>query len=923
MMHLVALAASLGAGVGSGDSGLNLEGVRFAVHDLRCEYLVNPLGIDVLTPRLSWKLRSSDPGARGLNQSAYRILVASSEEHLHADNGDLWDSGVVSSSQSVHVPYVGVSLPSRSQCVWKVQVWDEHGAESAWSETACWSMGILDPSEWEADWIGLDGTEEQQEHTRLPARMLRRDFRVDAPLTRATAYVCGLGFFDLHLNGTKVGDHLMDPGLTEYRKRLLYVTFDVTRNLSAGENAVGVVLGNGRFFAPRRSVPVPTETYGYPKLLFRLELEYADGRRDAVVSDASWTVTDQGPIRANSEYDGEEYDARMEQSGWDRAGFTGGQWNPAELVSTPGGTLYAQMLEPIRVTETLTPVSITSPVEGVWLIDFGQAVYGVPQITLEGPRGARIEMQTSFNTGADGLLRTENDRSAANTDVYFLRGEGTESWHPRFRGNAFRYIQVKGFPGTPSPANFRSLAVHTDMEPVGEFESSDQLLDRVYANARWGTRLQNRSIPMEPDRDERQGWSGHPAKTSESEAYVFGVAPFYASWLDSIRRDQHADGALQEISPGYWTFGSKGTIWPAVITILPEWYHDFYGDRRILEDNYAAMKRWLEYHIKTNQREDGLVDHVSYGDWVDAATMDLEGEPPFGATSKLLISNAYHYNNCRIVARVAGILGRHEDAQHYGELAQRIRDAFNQRFLDPETNQYESDTQCAYVLPLAFGLAPEELRAAMADRLVQRIEDADCHTSVGLIGMQWFMQVLSDIGRDDIAFRVATQTTRPSWGYMISKGATTIWERWDTDTQGPGMNGESQKILSGNLEAWFYQSLAGIRYDPSQPGFRHIILKPSPVAGLDFVRAKYKSLYGAIGSSWQVDGDTFRWKVSVPPNTQATIHVPTSDEETVLESGQPLGEAAGLSRVSGGPSGVVLAAASGHYTFECVLARGR
>ena len=866
--------------------------------DLRCEYLVDPVGIDVLEPRLSWKLVATDPAAHNLLQSKYRVLVASSAALLDNEKGDLWDSGVIESDRSVHVVYAGAPLKSRQRCYWTVQVWDQAGRPSGWSRPAFWSLGLLGSIEWGAEWIGLDETgglarENQDQHTRLPARMLRREINLNGKVRHATAYMSGLGFSELYLNGEKVGDRLMNPGLTEYRKRVFYTTLNVTGFLKAGANAVGAILGNGRFFAPRKSVPVATESYGYPKLLFHLDIEYEDGGRERLVSDGSWQLTDRGPIRANNEYDGEEYDARMEQAGWALPGFSGNDWRPAQIVEAPAGKLCAQMIEPIRITETLTPKTITNPEPGTFLIDFGQSIYGVPEIRVCGPRGTRVEIRTSFNVNEKGLLKTENDRSAQNTDVYTLKGEGLERWHPRFKGNAFRYIQVQGFPGAPDLDSFRGHAVHTDMEPVGAFESSNNLINRIYLNGRWGTRLQNRSIPMEPDRDERQGWSGHPAKTSESEAYQFHVAPFYQSWLDSIRADQHADGALQEISPGYWTFGSKGTIWPAVITIIPEWFHAFYADTRILDDNYPAMKRWVDYHIETNQKDDYTIDHVSYGDWVDASTMDREGTP-WGATSKLLISNSYHYNNVRLLARVAELLGLEDDHKRYSDLAAKIRDGVNSRFFDPATLTYESDTQCACALPLAFGLVPDEHRRAVADRLVELIMDENGgHLSVGLVCMGWFMQVLTDIGRPDVAYTVATRTERPGWGYMISKGATTIWERWDTDTQGPGMNGESQKILSGNLEAWFYQTLGGINYDRKQPGFKHIILSPKPVGDLQWVKASHECLYGQILSDWRIRDGVFIWNIGIPHNTTAAIKLPqgTSSATIVpdqrIDSGEP------------------------------------
>ena len=423
---------------------------------------------------------------------------------------------------------------------------------------------------------------------------------------------------------------------------------------------------------------------------------------------------------------------------------------------------------------------------------------------------------------------------------------------------------------------------------------------------------------MDPDRDERQGWSGHPAKTSESEAFVYNVASFYSNWLKSVRLDQHSDGSLQEVSPGYWTFNSRGTIWPAIATIIPNWYYDFYGDSRVLEENYEAMKKWVLYHVESHQKADFTIDHKAYGDWVDASTIGRDhASSGHGSTSVPLISTAYHYNNCRLVARAAHLLGKKEDEEFFGDLAQKIQVGFNKRFFDPQKNQYESGTQFSYVLPLAFGLVPPASRAAVIQNLANDILIThQGHTTVGLLGMQWLMQVLTEVGHPEIAYTVATQTTRPSWGYMISKGATSIWERWDSDTQGSGMNGESQKILSGNLEAWFYQTLAGINYDPEQPGFHHIILRPRPVGDLTFVTASHQSLYGKISSHWKIDGGNFLWDISIPPNTTGTVFVPARDRFSVTESQKPAESSSGVKFLRFEDGNAVYEIGSGNYFFR-------
>lgn len=457
--------------------------------------------------------------------------------------------------------------------------------------------------------------------------------------------------------------------------------------------------------------------------------------------------------------------------------------------------------------------------------------------------------------------------------------------------------------------------VHTDHQPVGEFACSDDLVNRVYLNARWGTRLQNRSVPMEPDCDERMPWSGHPAKTSESEGWVFSVARFYEHFLHNYRAHQADDGSMQEILPPYWLMNSKDIIWPSVATIIPDWYYNFYGDDRPLRDNYDMMKRFVLYHEKTNLKSDDTMDYCSYGDWVDTASIGANTRNHC-ATSRPLMGTAYLYNNCRIVERAARILGKPGDEKYFHELADRIRVGFNRRFYDEESGTYESKTQCSAILPLAFGLVPEQYHAAVTKNLVDDIlVTHKGHTSVGLIGTQWQMQVLTDIGHPEVAYQIATRTKRPSWGYMISQGATTSWERWDTDAQDGGMNGESQKILSGNFEAWCYQTLGGINYDPDQPGFKHIILRPRPVGDLTWVRASHVSVYGKIESDWKLEGEQLQWRVVVPPNTTATAYIPTMTPNQVRESGQSISEAVGMQFVESRKDAVVVTLGAGTYEF--------
>lgn len=805
----------------------------------------------------------------------------------------------------------GAYLSIATDAQWRAESKPTQGWETPGFDDGAWPMARV-----VASFGGQPVRPDDEDVRQLPARMLRREFQIEKKVVRATAYVCGLGFFEMSLNGKKVEDHLMDPGLTNYDKRIFYVTFDVTAHLKNGANALGVMLGNGRFFAPRLLHPAMTRTFGHPKLLLQLEIEYAEGGTDRILSDESWLGCTEGPITANNEYDGEEYDARLEMEGWDRPGFRHPGWKPVQLVQAPKGELAAQMIPPMRVTEVIRPVGITNPKPGTYIVDMGQAFYGAPRLKVKGPAGTTVKMTGAYSLQPDGSLKTGDNRDARCTDVYILKGGGQEEvWAPRFKGQGFRRLQVEGFPGVPTLDDFEGLVVHTDVEPAGVFECSNALINRIHRNGRWGFRMYFRSAPLDPDRDERQAWLGDPAKDAESEGFNFDVAAFYAKWMRDVELAQRADGSIPDIAM-YWDWGN-GIEWPSVFTIIPEWLLDFYGDRRPIETHYGAMKSWVAA-MNRHCRPDFTTEATGYGDWCDAYSVG--NPPPDGRTSKPLVSTAYHYNNHRIMARAARILGREEDERHFLKTAEAIKKGFNKRFFNPEAGTYESETQCSYLLPLAFDMVPAEHRAKVIRNLVDDIMlKHDGHAMVGLVGMQWLMQTLTNIGHPEVAYSIVTRTKRPSWGYMIEKGATTVWERWDSDTQGSGMNSEALLILAGNLDAWFYQTLAGINYLPEKPGFKHVILRPRVLGDLAFAKASLQSAHGRITSAWERKGERLEWNVTVPPNTTATVFVPTTRVASVEEGGKPAGEAVGLRFLRQEGDAAVFDALAGSYSFTSVF----
>jgi alpha-L-rhamnosidase len=886
---------------------------------LRCEYRVDPQGIDVTQPRLSWVLAGPDAQARGLRQTAYRLMVGSNPRVLAANTPDLWDSAKVESGQSIQVVYRGKPLTSGAAAYWKVQVWDQDGKASEWSTPASWTMGLLSPTDWHAKWIGGEETPEaggDPAGHHLAARLLRKEFAVSKRVRRASVYYSGLGLSELNLNGAKVGTHVLSPGLTDYDKHVLYVTFDVTAQLVSGPNAIGLMLGNGRYYAPRANRQ--TRDFGFPKAILQLDIEYDDGTRAQVVSDESWKLSTAGPVRANNEYDGEEYDARMEMAGWSRAGFNDSTWKAAGGVTRPTGVLTAQMAEPLRVTETLKPVSVHALKPGVWIFDMGQNMVGWCQLAVSGPAGTHVTLRHAETLNPDGSLYTANLRTARATDVYTLKGGGPEIWEPRFTYHGFRYVEMTGFPGTPAVNTLAGRVVHDDMEKTADFTTSDALLNQIHHNMFWGIRGNYRSIPTDcPQRDERQGWLGDRSQVSRSETYMFDVAAFYSKWETDIADSEKPDGSVPTVSPNYWPNYHDDLTWPSTFLFVPGMLYDQYADRRVLEREYPAMKRWIEH--ERGFLKDGLMPKDMYGDWCVPPEDPklIHSKDPARITDKTLLGTAYYYDLLRLMARYARMLDQPTDAAQFESEAAAANAAFQKRFFVPASRAYDNGTQTSSILPLYFDMVPADERAGVLANLVRNIEEkSDYHVGTGLVGAQWLMRTLSDNGQADLAYRIATQKTYPGWGYMVEQGATTIWELWNGNTADPAMNSGNHVMQIGDLAVWMYEYLAGIRSDPAKPGFQHAIIKPYPVTGLTFVKASHKSMYGTIASSWNHEAGQFTLDLTVPPNTSATVMLPAKNGAPVTESGHPVAQAKGVKFVRNEGDRAVYEVESGVYRFR-------
>jgi len=873
------------------------------VTDLRCEYLCNPLGIDVTQPRLSWKLQSP---WRGQKQTAYEILVASNEGLLKDNRADLWNTGKVTSDRSIQIAYAGRPLTSRIRCYWKVRVWDKDDKPSPYSEVAAWEMGLLEPDDWQARWISAPQADGKG---MPPAPIFRKTFVLSTPVKQARLYICGLGYYELHLNGRKVGDHVLDPAFTRYDRRVLYVTYDVTEQLKAEFNAVAVILGNGWYDMDAQAAwDFNKATWrARPTLRCQLEVTFYDGSTRTIASDETWRVAP-SPILFNCIRQGETYDARREIPGWNTPDLSDADWSLAKVSPGPKGTLSAQMIPPIKVMQTLKPVKITAPKPGVYVFDFGQNIAGWARLKISGPSGVKVVMQYAERLNDDGTIDQKDiavhtKSTPFQTDTYILKGEGTETWEPRFVYHGFQYVQVTGLPDKPDDETILGRVAHTAFDLAGVFECSNDLFSKIQRCTLWSYVGNFHGYPTDCPHREKNGWTGDAHLAAEVGLYNFDPAPAYTKWMTDFKDEQRDSGELPGIVPtaGWGYAWGNGPAWDSAYVLIPWYLYQYRDDTRILAEHYDRLKRYVDY--LTTKADNGIVS-IGLGDWVPAKT-----ETPAKVTS-----TGYYYRDALIVSKIAGMLGRTEEARRYADLAMSIRDAFNKAFFDPTTALYAGGTQTAMSCALYHGLVPPVERQRVVDKLVEMIEKNDNRLDAGILGTKYLIDALTANGRADVVYKMATQTTYPSWGHWIEQGATTLWEQWD--------GGASRNhIIFGHISAWFYQALAGINPGPDTVAFKHIVIKPQPLGDVTWVRAEHESMYGTIASAWDIKGDRFTLKVAVPANTTATVYVPCDKDEFAREGPSTIhsGDHVRFARLEDGY--VVFEAQSGTYEFNSKLSR--
>lgn len=906
--------------------------MNLSVAHLRCEYLVDPLGIDERSPRLSWAIESDRRGAR---QIAFRLRVASSLEKLSAGESDFWDSGRIESNQTTHVVYRGKPLQSRDVCHWEVEVWDEAG-HVAESEPALWTMGLLEKSEWISKWIAPDPEIIRRDPEAIAPTLVdpgtpalfRKEFDVPGSIKRATAHVSARGIFELRANGRRIGEDIFAPEWTDYDKRIHYRTYDVTALLTAGRNAIGAILGDG-WWSGYVGWQETRCRYGSLEnsLMIQLEIELSDGQRITIGTDNSWTCNT-GPILASDFMMGEIYDARRESTGWDAANFSGKDWIPAHEVAAPAVPLVAQRSEPVRVVEQLAPVSINEIKPGIFIFDLAQNIAGWVRLCVNAPAGTRITIRHGERLNPDGTLYTENLRRAKATDIYICKG-GEEIFEPHFTFHGFQYVEITGLPCAPGKDAVTGCVVRSATADAGTFECSHPEVNRLWLNGVWSQKDNFLSVPTDcPQRDERLGWMGDAQVFLRTASYNMEVAAFFTKWMIDVEDAQTSEGIFPDTAPrlredkNFIGLGNLGGAagWADAGVIIPYTIWRVYGDRRILERHYQAMAKWVDWIASHNP--DGLrVNHLAnnYGDW-----LCIPSDTSFGTHSpmKNLLATAYWADDCAKLSRIARELCHESDAERFEKMFEHVRAAFQKEWVE-SNGRIRTDTQTGYLLALAFDLLPENLRAAALCHLVENIKALDWHLSTGFIGISHLNPQLTLGGRSDVAYRLLLRDDYPSWLYPVKHGATTIWERWNGWTHqdgffNPHMNSFNHYSL-GSVGEWLFRHVAGIELDPDVPGFQRFILRPFIGEGLESARSSYRTMHGEILSDWKRADGNLIWAVRIPANSSAKVFLPSNPDSVITESGVPVEKAAGL-RVSGRENNFLICeAVSGFYNFTSTL----
>ena len=869
--------------------------------NLRCEYLVNPIGIDSHRPRLTWMMVDDK---REAAQSAYELIVGTDSSKVSSGVGDQWTTGKVNSSAML-VEYNGSPLEPFTRYFWRVKVYDAAGNPSSVSVTACFETGMMKMENWKGTWIS-----DTRDIKLKPAPYFRTEFNAAKKVVSARAYIAVAGLFELYVNGEKVGNHRLDPMYTRFDRRTLYLTHDITKMLKEGKNAVGVLLGNGWYNHQSTAVWYFDEApwRARPSFCMDIRITYSDGSQETVTSGTDWK-TALSPVVFNSIYTGEHVDGRLAQAGWNTVGFDDSKWKNSIPIGTPSANIVAQALQPIRDVEVIPAKKMTKINDSHYIFDLGRNIAGVSELKISGTAGTIIRLKHGERLRTDGMVdqsnidahyRPTDQLDPFGTDIYTLKGEGEEIFKPLFNYKGFQYVEVTS--DQPVELKLESLTgyfMHSDVPVAGHIQSSDSILNKIWkaTNASYLSNLFG--YPTDCPQREKNGWTGDAHTAIEVGLYNFDGITVYEKWMADHRDEQQPNGVFPAIIPtsGWGYTWANGPDWTSTIAIIPWNIYLFYGDTKVLSDCYDNMRRYVDHITQISPL--GLTDW-GLGDWI----------PVKSKASKELTSSIFYYTDASILAKTANLLGKKADAEKYNALALKIKDAINAKYLNRETGIYASGFQTELSAPLHWGIVPEALRGKVAENLAKRVIADGKHIDVGLLGTKTILNALSVNGYADLAYEVALQKTFPSWGWWIVNGATTLYENWPIEAKSDiSLN----HIMFGEIGAWFYKSLGGIYTDEKQPGFKNVVLKPDFVKGLNSFEASHQGPYGMIVSSWKRTGKKIEYKVTIPPNSTAELSL---KGDKILEGGKALSENKSVKIGSQVGGASIMNLKSGSYSFS-------
>ena len=855
----------------------------------RCEYKQDPIGVDKKNPRLSWELQSKQ---QNVLQTAYRILVSDDPSLLQANKGNIWDSKKMSSPASIQVEYKGKPLQSAKRYFWKVMVWDNKGNVSAWSLNASWQMGLLSAKDWNgAKWIAYEEIHDTavivplihgNGKKSLGARrnilpLLRKNFSVSKEVKSATAFICGLGHFEMSINGEKIGDHYLDPGWTNYNKHALYVSFDITDKLRQGNNAIGVMLGNGFYYIPGQRYRKMTGAFGLPKMILRTVIEYTDGTTENIISNENWK-TAPSPIIFSSIFGGEDYDANLEQQGWNTVAFDDSKWKNAMAVSG-SPVLESQMAEPVKVMEKFAAAKKTLLKPGVSIYDLAQNFSGIPSITVTGSKGDTVRIIPAELINEDGSANQKGS-GGPSYFTYIIKGEGTETWQPRFTYYGFRYMEVHciakdSLQKAPVVISIEGLHIRNSAKTVGEFSSSNELFNRTNTLIDWAIKSNTVSVFTDCPHREKLGWLEETHLMGSSVQYNYDIATLCKKVIKDMMNAQYADGMIPEISPEFTKFTApfdESPEWGSAAVILPWYNYQWYGDKQTLIEAYNMMKGYVMY-LK-NKATDNIVSH-GLGDWFDIGP----NRPGVSQLTKMGVTGtATYYYDLTIMAQVARLLNKSLDEKVFMQLAAGVKKSFNRHFFDKQKLQYDSASQTANAMALYMGLVEPKYKKAVADALIKDIRSRNNALTAGDVGYRYVLRALENAGRSDVIFEMNNRDDVPGYGYQLKHGATALTESWQAY---PSVS--NNHFMLGHLMEWFYAGLAGIKQSKGSVAYKKIEIKPGPVGDITAAKASYHSPYGLIISDWKKHENLFELKVEIPVNTFATVYLPADRYAVVKE----------------------------------------